>query len=128
MKPKLDTKRCPKCARVLPIDAFWRSSKAKDGHEWVCKECKSKMASLRYYEYGRTKQPYPFAIIRDPQFEPPRWGLNTGQELCEVCPQMIECRTRAAYGMPVLCEWTDEEDLVTAEMRWPGEGRERLGL
>lgn len=36
------TKRCYACGQELPIDMFDNRSKSKDGHDSICKECKSK--------------------------------------------------------------------------------------
>lgn len=36
----METKKCAKCGRELPLDEFNRSTSAKDGRQSYCKECK----------------------------------------------------------------------------------------
>ena len=38
---EVQTKRCYKCGRELPLDAFGKKSYAKDGLQDMCKECKN---------------------------------------------------------------------------------------
>ena len=33
------TKHCPRCGRDLQLDEFYKNSKAKDGLQWMCKDC-----------------------------------------------------------------------------------------
>lgn len=35
----METKKCGKCKRELPLDAFYKNSSAKDGLQSECKEC-----------------------------------------------------------------------------------------
>jgi 5-methylcytosine-specific restriction endonuclease McrA len=41
------TKYCRKCGRVLPLDAFQKSGKARDGRQSYCRECRTAMAKAR---------------------------------------------------------------------------------
>lgn len=36
---KVETKRCVKCNRELPVTEFWRDRRARDGLNCYCKEC-----------------------------------------------------------------------------------------
>lgn len=40
-------KECTKCHRMLPLDAFHRNGRSKDGTGPVCKECRKKMDERR---------------------------------------------------------------------------------
>lgn len=50
----VETKVCKFCGRELPIEQFSPSSRHKDGHLPVCKECRS-LQSREYYEKNREK-------------------------------------------------------------------------
>ena len=41
------SKVCTKCKSILPLEAFWRESKAKDGHRSQCRTCRN-MSSAAY--------------------------------------------------------------------------------
>lgn len=41
---EMKVKKCAKCGRVLTVDNFSKSSRAKDGLQSYCKECASKSA------------------------------------------------------------------------------------
>lgn len=36
---KMNTKSCTTCRRILPINCFSKCSSAKDGLQWMCKDC-----------------------------------------------------------------------------------------
>lgn len=36
----METKKCARCGRELPLDSYHRSKGAKDGRQSYCKECK----------------------------------------------------------------------------------------
>lgn len=36
---KVETKKCAKCHRDLPVTEFWKDSRARDGLNCYCKEC-----------------------------------------------------------------------------------------
>lgn len=42
---KMETKVCSRCGREMPLESFPKSSKAKDGHLSVCKDCNFKARS-----------------------------------------------------------------------------------
>lgn len=44
----IGNKKCFNCARILPLDCFYKSSKSKDGRQSECKECCSVRSSKRY--------------------------------------------------------------------------------
>lgn len=35
----METKKCSRCGRILPIDQFSKKSGSKDGHQSWCKDC-----------------------------------------------------------------------------------------
>lgn len=35
----METKKCGKCGRVLPVSEFYKQSKSKDGYQYACKHC-----------------------------------------------------------------------------------------
>lgn len=35
----METKKCSKCGRVLPVTDFYKSNRYKDGLQYYCKEC-----------------------------------------------------------------------------------------
>lgn len=41
------SKRCSRCRRELPVDAFSCSAKAKDGRQWTCRACQSAVHAAR---------------------------------------------------------------------------------
>lgn len=56
----MQTKRCKKCKRELPAEAFYKSRITDDGLYWYCKECERKRSEQRRREAGskkRTKKP-----------------------------------------------------------------------
>lgn len=42
------TKRCPKCGEVKPVTEFGTNRSRKDGLQWVCKSCASKIWKENY--------------------------------------------------------------------------------
>lgn len=46
----MQTKICSRCKRELPLEAFGKCSKAKDGLKWSCKECRNALKR----EYNKT--------------------------------------------------------------------------
>lgn len=50
----VETKVCKFCGRELPIEQFGPSSRHKDGHMPICKECRS-LQAREYYEKNREK-------------------------------------------------------------------------
>ena len=57
LKPEtmeVETKRCSKCGRVLPVSDFNKNKKAKDGLQNHCRECHKEM--MRQYHIKRTKK------------------------------------------------------------------------
>ena len=50
-------KRCFKCGLTLPITAFYKGAKMKDGHLNICKECQKKAVHERY-EVNRLNPEY----------------------------------------------------------------------
>ena len=46
---KEPTKVCSKCGRELPLSAFGKHAKTKDGLQAMCHECKSEAHKLRRY-------------------------------------------------------------------------------
>lgn len=36
----METKKCAKCGRELPLDSFHKGTVSKDGRQSYCKECK----------------------------------------------------------------------------------------
>ena len=49
-----ETKVCSKCGRILPVDNFYKDSKAKDGLQCWCRECCSKYRQT----YNQTHKEY----------------------------------------------------------------------
>lgn len=39
----IETKRCTKCGRVLPVSEFNKKANSKDGLQYHCKECQSRL-------------------------------------------------------------------------------------
>lgn len=39
----METKKCARCGRELPLDDYHRSKRAKDGRQSYCKECKKEI-------------------------------------------------------------------------------------
>lgn len=35
----METKKCPKCGRELPVSEFWKNASTEDGLQTYCKEC-----------------------------------------------------------------------------------------
>lgn len=35
----METKKCSKCGRMLPVTDFYKSNRYKDGLQYYCKEC-----------------------------------------------------------------------------------------
>lgn len=46
----IGNKKCFNCARILPLDCFYRCSRSKDGRQNECKECCSIRSAKRYEE------------------------------------------------------------------------------
>ena len=52
----METKKCPRCGRELPVTEFGKNKRAKDGLQNVCKECSRQYA--RNKRAGAPKQVY----------------------------------------------------------------------
>ena len=50
------TKVCKKCGRELPIEAFNKKAKSKDGLQDYCKECQGAYMRERYKSEKKNKQ------------------------------------------------------------------------
>ena len=50
-KVTVTEKRCSKCGRILPAEAFYKQKTTKDGLRPYCKECQKEYAKERYYEH-----------------------------------------------------------------------------
>lgn len=50
-KVTVTEKRCKKCGRILPAEAFYKNKAHKDGLQPYCKECQNEYAKERYYEH-----------------------------------------------------------------------------
>ena len=35
----METKKCPKCGRELPVSEFWKNASKEDGSQDYCKDC-----------------------------------------------------------------------------------------
>lgn len=51
----METKKCPRCGRELPLSEFYVNKSKPDGHGTYCKECQKKM-SAEYYELEKVKK------------------------------------------------------------------------
>ena len=43
----METKKCGRCKRELPIDMFYKNKSEKDGLSWHCKDCSKEIAFAR---------------------------------------------------------------------------------
>lgn len=50
-----DTKKCPRCGEVKPLEEFYKDKRSVDGHHWLCKRCQS-IAAAKYYKTERGKK------------------------------------------------------------------------
>ena len=50
-KVTVTEKRCSKCGRILPAEAFYKHKTTKDGLRPYCKECEIKNNKERYYNH-----------------------------------------------------------------------------
>jgi len=48
----METKKCNKCGRELPLSEFHRKAASPDGYQEACKECKITYAKERYSTGG----------------------------------------------------------------------------
>jgi len=49
-----EIKECTKCKRALPLNCFSKDKKTKDGHNYLCRECKKKqLKKYRNSKNGR---------------------------------------------------------------------------
>jgi len=86
--PPIKEKTCSKCGRTLPIYKFGIHSRAKDGHQNYCMECKKKAAAENY----RKRKSLEAGIIL------PNSGTNPA--LAEFTPRQLieELRSRGYKG------------------------------
>ena len=54
MNDTIQTKRCPKCERVLPLSDFYRDKQTKDGLSCWCKAC-IKAKNAQHYQTNKDK-------------------------------------------------------------------------
>lgn len=43
----METKKCSRCGRILPLDQFSKKAKSKDGLQPYCKDCYKEIFKLR---------------------------------------------------------------------------------
>ncbi len=55
--PESPVKRCTRCGRLMPVEAFNRHAKTKDGYAKICKECQA--AIIRAAVKASSKKPGP---------------------------------------------------------------------
>ena len=53
----IKTKKCTKCLRELPLTAYWKDKRNKDGLNCYCKECMKTFTSIRKIEKPDKNRP-----------------------------------------------------------------------
>ena len=56
------TKRCSKCGKELPLSEFNKSKRAKDGLQWMCKECMKQYDKQWHAEKYSTIERYAYIV------------------------------------------------------------------
>lgn len=90
MNDTIQTKRCPKCGRILPLNEFSKKKLSKDGRQSCCKQCvkayhadyyQSNKAAIiqkdaEYRANNKAKIAEYQAAYYDPQKNPMGWAKN----------------------------------------------------
>ena len=121
-----ETKVCSKCGRILPVDNFYKDSKAKDGLQCWCKGCKSEhnQTHRQHYnqyhkEYCNQFKGYYLYIILDKQDKIVYVG-QTSNYYTRLCQHLSE-NVNATKGLFASNDWSkikylDVSNLVSNEM------------
>lgn len=92
------TKVCTKCGRELPVTEFTKKANAKDGLQYYCKECNSRLST----EYARKRR----EKLKAQKVEQARveyenkYKIYTNRELAKFTPRelMLELKARGYEG------------------------------
>ena len=71
----METKKCRKCGRILPVSEFYGDAQKYDGYSWHCKDCLREEKTHR--DYIRTES---LKLGRNPKL----WSFSTEELLKEV--------------------------------------------
>lgn len=73
MDDVIQTKRCSKCGRILPLSDFYRDKQTKDGLSCWCKAC-IKANNAHHYQSNKDAIAQKQAEYRDPIINPLGWA------------------------------------------------------
>ena len=73
MDDVIQTKRCSKCGRILPLSDFYRDKQTKDGLDYWCKAC-IKAKNAQHYQSNKDAIAQKHAEYCDPQKNPMGWA------------------------------------------------------
>jgi hypothetical protein len=112
-------KHCADCGVSFPadLDHFHANGSHKDGLSSYCKACDLERNRRRRKEGEHPRFRWP--IVEASPRRPSRVHRNRGGTICNVCPDLIECRTLARYGWPVRCEARDILDVRKRDEKEP---------
>lgn len=115
------TKYCRKCGRVLPLDAFQKSSKLRDGRQTYCRECRNSRAKAQAYPprtEGSKKCPRCGSILPVSEFPRNKRRKDGLSSWCNECNQTHASEWRgfnAERHREYTAQWQrDNPDLANA--------------
>ena len=90
----METKKCSKCGRELPIENFNKNKKNPDGYQYHCKECAGEYARISYERRKARKKENERV-----EFEK-KHKIYTNIELAKFSPRdlMLELKARGYEG------------------------------
>lgn len=63
----METKRCNKCGRELPVTEFYKKAGTRDGLQYTCKDCQNAYYKLYHQSRGTTNVVRKTSVSENPE-------------------------------------------------------------
>jgi hypothetical protein len=105
----LKHKTCSRCERVLPLEAFWKNRRRRDGLESCCRECRAEDYA-EWYAANRERKAEYMRSLKSREYQA-QWG--------QANPEKRRAKTarHAARKLSIPCTLTPAEE-VALRLSW----------